>query len=92
MWRDVDPVPQHRRNIEEVVRMNLREQVHQSVDSLDNRSLALVYDHIQSLLKVGHGTETSQGSVPTLEEVLELTSSSPGEWSDDVSDNRDDRL
>lgn len=71
--------------------MTLKEKVHQSIDALDDDALALVYDHIQILVR----TTRVQGihtEVPSLDEVLALTAMDPGDWGEQVISDRDERL
>ena len=71
--------------------MKLKEQIRRSIEALDNDSLALLYEQIQMLQQKRQGQDKSS-AVPSIEEVLELTRSSHGSWSDDVVVERCDRL
>jgi len=70
--------------------MKLREEIRRSIDGLDNQSLRLLYEQIQMIQQTKHGQDESS-AVPSIEEVLELTSSSRGPWSDDVIAERRER-
>jgi len=71
--------------------VKLKEQIRRSIEGLDNHSLILVYEQIQALLQTKHASD-GPSAVPTIEEVLELTSSSDGSWSDDLIAERSERL
>lgn len=70
--------------------MKLKEQIRRSIDGLDNCSLTLLYEQIRVLQRTKHGDD-GPSAVPSIEEVLELTNSSPGCWSDDVIAERAER-
>lgn len=71
--------------------MKLKEQIHRSIDKLDNYSLTLIYEQVQ-VLQRAQVDSNKPSSAPSLEKVLELTSGSPGAWSDDVIAEREERL
>lgn len=71
--------------------MTLKEQIHRSIDTLDNHSLTLIYEQIQVLQK-SHAESNKTSSAPSLEAVLKLTSRDPSEWSDDIIAERAERL
>ena len=71
--------------------MRLREDAHKALDELDSRSLALVYQQMRLLLDV-RPKERRDDTVPTIEEIWEMTSSIPGTWSDDLVDEREERF
>ena len=71
--------------------MTLKEKIHRSIDDLDNCSLTLIYEHIQQLRREKDAQDTLPPA-PSIEEVLELTSSMTGSWSDDMIADRIDRV
>lgn len=71
--------------------MTLREQVHRSIDQLDDEALALVFEQLQAL-KRETGLDEEKTSVPSLEEVLEMTASDTSSWSDELIAEREDRI
>lgn len=71
--------------------MKLREQIRRSIDGLDNQSLTLLYEQIQMIQQTKHGQD-GPSAAPSIQDVLELTSSSRGPWSDDVIAERRERL
>ena len=71
--------------------MKLNEQIHHSIETLDNESLSLIYEQVRALQKK-QSARNVPPSAPSLEEVLELTSSIPGDCSDDVCAEREERL
>jgi hypothetical protein len=72
--------------------MTLREQVHHSIDALDNQALVLVYEQLKLLNPPSPTVEKSSSNVPTLEEVLALTASDKGDWASDIIAAREDRV
>jgi len=70
--------------------MRLKEQIHRSIDALDNHSLTLIYEQIQALQRA-QADSGQVSSVPSLDEVLELTRCSEGDWSNDVIAEREER-
>jgi len=71
--------------------MRLREEIRGSIDDLKNQCLALLHEQIQMFRQTKRGQDEPT-AVPSIEEVLELTSSSRGPWSDDVIAERRERL
>jgi len=71
--------------------MKLREQIRLSIEALDNNSLTLLYEQIQMLQQRNRECDAFSAA-PSIEEVLELTRSSCGSWSDDVIAERCERL
>ena len=71
--------------------MKLKEEIHRSIDTLDNYSLSVLYEQVQMLQRAQADTD-KPSTAPSLEEVLDLTSCSPGEWSDDVIADREERI
>jgi len=71
--------------------MKLREDAHKALDELDSRSLALVYQQMRLLLDVRPKVQRDD-TVPTIEEIWEMTSSIPGTWSDDLVEEREERF
>ena len=71
--------------------MTLREEVHQSIDELDNDALAVIRDQIR-LLKIVPPPLSVERRVPTIQEVLEMTASDKSSWSDDIIAAREDRV
>jgi len=70
--------------------MKLREQIRRSIEALDNDSLTLLYEQIQRLQQRKQSRDESCAA-PSIEDVLELTSSLGGSWSDDVIAERCER-
>ncbi len=67
--------------------MKLKEEIHTSVNQMNISELILLYEHIRLLEEVRLGLSRKRADVP-IEEILEMTSSSPGCWSDTVIQNR----
>ena len=64
--------------------------MHNSIDDLDDNALVVVYEQIKLLLPT-HGSSISQGRVPSIEEVLRLTSADKSSWSDAIVAEREGR-
>ena len=71
--------------------MTLREEIHQSIDELDNGALAVIREQIK-LLKIAPPPPPETKRVPTIQEVLEMTASDKSSWSDDIIAAREDRV
>ena len=69
--------------------MKLREMVHEGVDALDNRSLALVYEQVQVLLQLKAYALKAPLSPDEIADMLRHDTSN---WSDDIIANREDRV
>ena len=70
--------------------MTLREIVHGMIEQLDDEGLLLVQERIKTLLPLN--CEPDSRRVPTIEEVREMTSHDKSCWSDDISEEREDRF
>ena len=70
--------------------MTLREIVHGMIEQLDDEGLLLVQERIKNLLPLNR--EPDSRRVPTIEEVWEMTSHDKSCWSDDISEEREDRF
>ena len=71
--------------------MKLREEVHRSVDELDGRALAAIYEQIQLFQRVQKRTDL-QSNALSRAKLLEMTASDTSSWSDAVIEDREDRL
>ena len=71
--------------------MKLREEVHRSIDELDGRASAAIYEQIQ-LFQRGQERDDLQSNVLSRERLLEMTASDTSSWSDAVIEDREDRL
>jgi len=71
----------------------LRQKIEHELDTLDNRTMAAVYEHLRLLNPLSRGSGKKRlMAVPDIKEVLALTSSSKGSWAETVLDDRDERL
>jgi hypothetical protein len=66
----------------------LRQKVEHELDALDNRSMAAAYEHLRLLNFIHRPSRKRRIAAPDIEEVLQLTSSSKGSWSEAVMSNR----
>lgn len=71
--------------------MKLRDEIHRSIDVLDNHALVAVYEQVQLLLKAKPDVPDAT-SAPSLDEVLKLTRSDLGDWATEIVEAREDRL
>lgn len=71
--------------------MTLREKVHSSIDTLDEDSLAEVYEHVKLLAnaRVSRGVRPK---APSLDEVVAATSTDKSDWGAQIIADRADRL
>lgn len=69
----------------------LRQKVERELDDLDNRSMAAVYEHVRLLNSIRRSSRKRHMAAPDIEEVLKLTSSSKGSWSEAVVADREER-
>ena len=79
--------------------MSLREEIHNAVEQLGDQELEVLRTHIRVMLAKSDAPASSPSSgmpppdrVPTLDEVLELTSMDPTSWADDIIKAREDRI
>jgi hypothetical protein len=70
----------------------LRQKVEHELDALDNRSMAAVYEQLRLLNFMRRPSTKRRMAAPDIEEVLRLTSSSKGSWSEAVVAGREERL
>lgn len=70
----------------------LRQKIENELDALDNRSLAAVYEQLRQLNFVRRSTVKRRIVTQNIEDVLRLTSSSKGNWSETVVSCREERL
>lgn len=70
----------------------LRQKIEHELNALDNQSMAAVYEHLRQINRLRKTSQKSRISAASIEEVLELTSSSRSSWAESVSSERDERL
>jgi len=70
----------------------LRQKIENELDALDNRSMAAVYEQLRQLNFVRRSTVKRRIIAQNIEDVLRLTSSSKGSWSETVVSCREERL
>jgi len=70
----------------------LRQKIESELDTLDNRSMAAIYEQLRLLNLMRRPSTKRRMATLDIEEVLRLTSSSKGNWSESVLVNRDERL
>ncbi|MFZ3207708.1 MAG: hypothetical protein WA140_02600 [Geobacteraceae bacterium] len=69
----------------------LRQKIERELDALDNRSMAAVYEHLRLLNFMRRPSIKRRIATPDIEEVLRLTSSSKGSWTEVVVASREER-
>ena len=70
----------------------LRQKVENELDALDNRSMAAVYEQLRLLNSMRRSPAKRRVAAQDIENVLKLTSSSKGSWSEAVVVGREERL
>jgi hypothetical protein len=70
----------------------LRQKVDHELDALDNRSMAAVYEQLRLLNSMRRAPVKRRVVMQNIENVLRLTSSSKGCWSEAVLASREERL
>ena len=70
----------------------LRQKVEHELDTLDNRSMAAVYEQLRLLNLMRRLPVNQRIHIPNIKKVLRLTSSSKGNWSDAVLADRGEHL
>ena len=70
----------------------LRQKVERELDALDNRSMAALYEHLHLLNYIRRPSTKRRMTTPDINEVLRLTSSSKGSWTESVLAGREERL
>ena len=70
----------------------LRQKVEHELDALDNRSMAAVYEQLRLLNSLRRSPIKRRIVTQDIENVLKLTSSSKGSWSEAVVIGREERL
>ena len=70
----------------------LRQQIEHELDALDNRSMAAVYEQLRLLNSMRRSPVKRRIVTQDIENVLRLTSSSKGSWSETVAACREERL
>ena len=69
----------------------LRQKIEHELDALDNRSMAAVFEHLRLMNFMRRPSRKRRMAVPDIEEVLSLTSSSKGSWTEAVLVGREER-
>ena len=70
----------------------LRKKIEDELNSLDNQSMAAVYEHIRQINRMRWTSRKRRPVVPDISRVLELTAESRSNWAETVLADREDRL
>ncbi len=70
----------------------LRQRIEHELDTLDNRSMASVYEQLRLLNSMRQSPGKRRIVPQNIEDVLKLTSTSKGSWSETVVSCREERL
>ena len=70
----------------------LKEKIKSELEELDWRALTLIYEQIKILRSTEDEPEKNVFSVPDINTVHELTSTSKSNWSEDVIAEREERI
>ena len=71
--------------------MNIKENIYRSISTMNSNELIFLYDQILVLESLKKGTPKKKQHF-SIEDIHELTASSESNWSDDVIDDRVDRV
>ncbi len=72
--------------------MQLKDKILKDIDNLEPELLPMVYDYIKTLKKSSSSSGKGQGSSISHKKVQELLSSSESSWSDDITQEREERI
>jgi len=70
----------------------IRQKIEHELNALDNRSMVAIYEQLRQLNSVRRVAVKRKASAHNIEDVLRLTSSSTGSWSEAVCADREERL
>ncbi len=71
--------------------MKIKEKIYQALDTMESDELLLIYEQIQLIRHIKQGSQPAKSKV-TIEDILKMTSSSQGCWSDTITEERMERL
>jgi hypothetical protein len=71
--------------------MKLKEKIQNSINSMSNDELKLLYEQIKLLESMKSLSGKKARSIP-IEEIHKMTNSSKSSWSDSIIEERQDRL
>lgn len=71
--------------------MKLKEKIYHSMNTMDTQELWLLYEQIQLMQHLKQSKPSSSTTV-SIEDILTMTSSSAGAWSDAVKEERMERI
>ena len=72
--------------------MKLKEKIDHAMATMQSDELWLLYEHIQLIQHLKQGTQPPRTPRIAIEDILQMTSSSAGCWSDTVSEERRERI
>ncbi|WP_277058928.1 hypothetical protein [Trichlorobacter lovleyi] len=70
----------------------IRQKIEHELNALDNRSMVAIYEQLRQLNSVRRVAVKRKTAAQNIEDVLRLTSSSAGSWSEAVCADREERL
>lgn len=71
--------------------MKIKDKINQAIDTMENDELLLIYEQIQLIRHIKQKGDTVKSKV-TIEDILQMTSTSKGSWSDTVNEERMERI
>lgn len=71
--------------------MKIKENIFDSINGMNANELAFLYEHVR-LLKKRKSFAHKRKQRFSIDQILEMTASSKGEWSDTVMEEREDRI
>ena len=69
----------------------LKQRIHDELNILDGPAMAAVYEHLRHINRLRDLPPHALPEPPDINQVLRLTATSEGSWSDTVSAERDER-
>lgn len=71
--------------------MKLKEKIYHCMATMDTQELWLLYEHIQLIQHLKQSRRQHKPNV-SIEDILTMTSSSPGAWSETITEERMERV
>jgi len=71
--------------------MKLKEKIHHAMNAMKSEELQLLYEQIQLLQRMKQSYQPRKTRIP-IADILQMTSSSPGCWSETVKEERTERV
>jgi len=70
----------------------LRRRIEEELNSLDSQAMVALYEYLRQMKRVREHREEPRVRAPSIQEILELTSTSASEWAETICEERDERV